>query len=639
MPYLFVEKGKDKGASFEILKEKALKEGGISLGRHFQMDIVLNDMAVSRDHARIVYKDNDYYIIDNNSKHGILINDKKVNKESVLKPDDIIRIGNSVLHFFMDGDSQKVQYEISMDDITKQITIAKTHSGAFNKKKSIAENRLSIIYEISKTIDSILDYERLLEEIMDIVFETMQPERGMIALLDLENKNGKIVKKITRGPNGEKGIEIEISKTICDTVINKGTGLVTYDAIADRLLNDAYSIVANKVRSAICVPIRNMQEIVGLLYIDSRTLPGQFTKEDLEFLSAIGYLAGVAIQNSIAHKTIRNINQILEIKVEERTKELIELNKLKTTLIEKLKKSNEDLKQAYLILQKTQAQLVHSEKMASLGQLVAGITHELNNPLSFVQGNLVTLQEYIRDFSSVLEAYSNIAISEEDLQKISEIKEKVGFDFIFNDLNPLMNGIIEGVTRVKDIVTNLKTFSQLDKAKIKLTDIREGLNSTLNLLIPQYKNKIKVYKEYGETPPIECYAGNLNQVFMNIILNALQAMDEVGGGELWVKTYMDENENLVISIKDTGPGIPPENIKKIFDPFFTTKEVGKGTGLGLSISYGIVEAHNGKITVSSEVGKGTTFYITLPQKLAVKLEGENLVNYKSENTFEKQPSI
>lgn len=306
-------------------------------------------------------------------------------------------------------------------------------------------------------------------------------------------------------------------------------------------------------------------------------------------------------------KELEEYKNELEIKVVQRTQEL--------------NKSNIELSEAYKKLKSTQAQLVHSEKMASLGQLVAGVAHELNNPINFIYGNMPHLRTYINDIKDILGKYEKAHIDKSEKDQIEKLKEEINWDFIMPDLDIMINDCQNGAERSKKIVQDLKNFSRLGEAKFKPADIREGIETTLNLLANYYKNKIKVETDYDDIEKIECFPDQLNQVFMNLLLNAAQAMPQskIDSGQaiVWISTKKD-HDYVTITIKDNGEGIPDENIKKIFDPFFTTKTVGEGTGLGLSISYGIIEKHNGNIEATSELGSGTTFIIKLPinQKMA-----------------------
>lgn len=275
-----------------------------------------------------------------------------------------------------------------------------------------------------------------------------------------------------------------------------------------------------------------------------------------------------------------------------------------------LEKSHQELQEAYQNLQNAQTQLVHSEKMASLGQLVAGIAHELNNPISFIYGNMDHLEEYIGDMKRLINGFTCLSsLNPEERKRVEELLGEVDLDFVLKDLDKLIKSCKNGAERTKNIVTALRNFSRLDEAELKEVDVHQGIESTLELLAHEYKNRINIHKDYGQLPKLYCYASQLNQVFMNLLANAAQAID--GKGDVWIKTHLN-GDTAIISITDSGRGISEENMKRLFTPFFTTKPVGKGTGLGLSISYGIIKKHDGQIRVESRVGAGTTFTIELP---------------------------
>lgn len=278
-----------------------------------------------------------------------------------------------------------------------------------------------------------------------------------------------------------------------------------------------------------------------------------------------------------------------------------------------LNQKNYELKETLDNLKSTQAQLVDSEKMASLGQLTAGIAHEINNPINYVAGNISPLKLDLKDLKKLIAKFRELDDCKNINDKIEEIKElrnELDIDFLFEEIDNLLKGIDEGAKRTKDIVSGLRIFSRLDESDFKQADIHEGIDSTLILLNNKLKNRIKVIKEFATMPKIECLPGKLNQVFMNILNNSAQAIE--GEGEILIKTKMID-DNVIISIKDNGPGIPEKVKKHIFEPFFTTKDVGSGTGLGLPITLGIIENHDGKIEVNSSPGEGSEFVITLPR--------------------------
>ncbi|MBX7230573.1 MAG: two-component sensor histidine kinase [Bdellovibrionales bacterium] len=284
----------------------------------------------------------------------------------------------------------------------------------------------------------------------------------------------------------------------------------------------------------------------------------------------------------------------------EMAKRTFESKKNLKSKINELEIANQEIKE-------TQAKLVHAAKMASLGQLVAGVAHELNNPIGFIYSNLGVLKENVEKLIVLVD------IAEKNPSKLEKAKQEADFDYLVSDVPKLIASCEEGARRTRDIVIGLRNFSRLDEAQLKEVDLHEGLESTLQILSGELKNRITVHKDYGSLPKIYCYASQINQVFMNILSNATQAIE--GLGDIFIKTQKVKNNKIKISIRDTGQGINLEHKDKIFDPFFTTKSSGQGTGLGLSISYSVIEKHGGDIEVYSEPGKGTEFIIFLPVKI------------------------
>jgi len=314
----------------------------------------------------------------------------------------------------------------------------------------------------------------------------------------------------------------------------------------------------------------------------------------------LNFLKGFKFEQTLA------MNHELEARVAARTAEL--------------EKTVENLKQ-------TQVQLIQSEKMSSLGQLVAGVAHEINNPINFIYGNLQPAIRYINDLTEVIELFlqQSLPLSDEINQKIEEID----LEFILKDLPQLLHSMEVGSDRIRDIVLSLRNFSRLDESDKKSIDIHEGLESTFVILRSRIKDQIKrpaikVIKEYAELPKIECYAGQLNQVFMNLLSNAIDALDEAWETDntleptITIRTGLIDNQ-LKVQIKDNGNGIPNDIQIKLFDPFFTTKPVGKGTGLGLAISQQIVvERHKGSLECHSRTDEGTEFIIQIPMSQTLK---------------------
>ncbi len=309
-------------------------------------------------------------------------------------------------------------------------------------------------------------------------------------------------------------------------------------------------------------------------------------------------------------------NQLLaEREKRARSEALLDTRRETETL---LKNRNQELEELNAQLQENNNQLVQSEKMAAIGQLAAGVAHEINNPVGFVKSNLGTLKEYVDAFKQLIAYYSEFLVSTDEARKaelrreIKTLREDEDIEFIAEDVDNLLTESIEGAERIQEIVQNLKSFARADAKEAKDYDVNEGLEATLNIVWNELKYKCDVHREFNAVPRIKCFGGQLNQVFMNLLVNASHAIPEKG--EITVRTE-EVDGTIVVTISDTGVGISPENMDRIFNPFFTTKEVGKGTGLGLAISHGIIEKHQGKLEVDSIVGEGTTFRVIIPANL------------------------
>ncbi len=359
--------------------------------------------------------------------------------------------------------------------------------------------------------------------------------------------------------------------------------ILNSDTISDpRFRSRIISREGNAPESAMCWPLIVEHEVIGVLSINRDREKPAFQSDDLEIGRVIMEFFAIAFENVRLHA--RNTRNVKELRV----------------LVKKLEDA--------------QNQLLQSEKMASIGQLAAGVAHEINNPVGYIGSNLSTLTKYVGDILNLVEAYESadgvLKGAPAMYQEILNIREEIEIDYLKEDLHALIDESLEGVDRVKRIVRDLKDFSHVDEAEWQEADLHKCLDSTLNIVHNEIKYKAEVRKEYGELPLIYCMPSQLNQVFMNLLVNAVHAIED--HGVITIRTGTLGDGRVSIEISDTGMGIPPENLNKLFDPFFTTKPVGEGTGLGLSLSFGIIEKHKGRIEVESEMGKGSTFRIFLP---------------------------
>jgi signal transduction histidine kinase len=314
---------------------------------------------------------------------------------------------------------------------------------------------------------------------------------------------------------------------------------------------------------------------------------------------------------------VRQLASALTAKWEMTQQAALQIDNLEAAVEErtgKLVRANEALQAEMVERKHLESQLVQSEKLASIGQLAAGVAHEINNPIGYIFSNFGMLEGYLDKLFEMLSAYEiaegNVG-PPEIAERLASLRETMQLDFLKEDVPGLMRESKEGIVRVRTIVQDLKDFSRVDSAQEwQWASLHQGIDSTLNVVASEVRYQADVVKEYGRIPDIECLPSQLNQVVMNLVVNAAHAMGPQRGC-ITLRTGT-EGDDVWLEVADTGCGIPAENLSRVFDPFFTTKPIGKGTGLGLSLSYGIVQKHRGHIDVRSEVGKGTTFRVVLP---------------------------
>jgi signal transduction histidine kinase len=397
--------------------------------------------------------------------------------------------------------------------------------------------------------------------------------------------------------------------SIINYVANMQEYLLISDATNDQdFANDSY-IIQHQSKSILCNPILNKGQLIGILYLENNLTVGAFTIDRLRILNLLSSQAAISLENAQLYSN-------LEEKVTQRTQELNE--------------NNLHLEQTLHELKATQSQLIQTEKMSSLGQMVAGIAHEINNPVNFIYANIEHASNYIESIINLLNIYQQEYPCPS--ATIEKYRQDNDFDFVIQDLPRILDSMMVGSERIRKIILSLRNFSRLDESAIKSVDIHEGIDSTLMILETRFQEKLGyssnvIIKKYGDIPLVRCYASQMNQVFMNIISNAIDVLKQRqenlsttelknNPSQIIIRTKIINNNWVQVSIKDNGMGINPEIKQRIFDPFFTTKPVGEGTGLGLSISYQIVvEKHGGVLDCISAPGKGTEFIIEIPIKL------------------------
>ncbi len=421
------------------------------------------------------------------------------------------------------------------------------------------------VREISEAMVSMLSIKEVVDRILAALTQTMDVDRAVVLLLDDDRRTLTVAAH--QGDWEEDVLEggIAADHPIVKQLWMRRDELARADFTdePDPETRDACQEVFDILEVRLLVPILFGVDLIGVIAVGGKVSGERLSPDDRQLLRTLANQSSIAIENAKAFDEIAQLNENLEARVEERTEEL----------------------------QRTQAQLVQNEKMVSLGQLVAGIAHELNNPIGFVHANLQLMQGYVDKLLAKVPA---------DDPQVARAQEA---------LHKLFNRSREGTQRVKQIVADLRAFSRLDQAEVQEVDLHEGIDRTLSLMEPRLKEGVEVERDYGDLPPVRCYAGQLNQVFMNLLMNACDALD--GSGAIRIRTRAHAT-GVRLEFSDDGPGIPAAIRNRLFEPFFTTKEVGKGTGLGLSLSHGIVQRHGGSIRVEESDRGGALFVIDLP---------------------------
>jgi light-regulated signal transduction histidine kinase (bacteriophytochrome) len=521
------------------------------------------------------------------------------------KPEEISLAQTLTSHFSMAIQQQEMYQQVQTMNQQMQALNLDLERRVQEKTSDLEKSLLltEVLRQITQQIRSTLDYRTTLQSIVREVRSLLNTDRVVIYQF-LDETNGEVIVEEVNGAWGSVLGMKAPSECFPDEYARlylRGRVRATNDT-ASASLSPCHQefLLFLQVQANLVVPINMGQNLWGLLIAHQCESPRNWQDDEIDLLQQLADQAAIAIQQS-------QLYEVSRAACEEATAKAAQLAK---TLQE---------------LKETQTQLIQTEKMSSLGQLVAGIAHEINNPVTFISGNLSHASEYTKDLLELLRLYQWHYADQN--QEIASLTEEIDLDFLAEDLPKMISSMRVGAERICSIVLSLRNFSRLDEAQMKPVNLHEGIDNTLLILQHRLKAninlpKIEIIKEYGNLPLVECYTGQLNQVFMNILSNAIDALEEslvqgktTNTPEIRIRTEIVNAGKVVIRIADNGLGMKEEVIRRVFDPFFTTKPVGKGTGLGLAISYQIVaDKHRGVMKCVSEPGKGTEFWVEIPLK-------------------------
>lgn len=533
----------------------------MTIGRSRNNDLHLQDPSVSGFHARVRIEEGKHFIEDMGSKHGLEINGKKVTSH-LLTANDLIQLG---VYQFRFAEAQTADSE--------PISLPPAGIG-----------HLRLLLDVTRIINSSIALRDVLEHVMDAVIEVTGAER---AFLMLTNKEGELEFKVARNldPAGLESGKVAISYSTVDRVRSTGAPVVLVDTLEGDALPASRSIRALGLRSVMCVPLKVLDRLIGVIYVDSHKRVKEFSQTDLWLFESLGSHAALALEKSRLYEQLQLHSASLEDQVRQRTATLAQ--------------TNDELRQAYAELGQAQAQMVQAEKLAAIGRLAAGIAHEINSPLGVITSNLDVMYRAICRLEQRLKAAPGF----DELDRQLGIHEQVeGFEDIQRNSQTAS-------ARIHNIIKALENFVGLDQAERKQINVNEALDTTLTLLQNRIGNRIRVVREYGALLPLTCSPSRINQAFMNVLMNAVQAIE--GPGEVWIRSEQLADQ-IKITIEDTGRGMRQDQLAHVFEPIITQKEGRMGVGLGLAITRQFVQEHSGTIKLESEAGVGTKVILSLP---------------------------
>jgi two-component system, NtrC family, sensor kinase len=456
---------------------------------------------------------------------------------------------------------------------------------------------LSLLIELAAAVNATLEPEAIYEQALQRLVHRMGYQSAFLLLVDPVRQviRGHKAAGAAAGRREFERIEFNLDEPhyASSRVVASGVPVVIEDVETTTVPVDRPTARALGIRSVVMVPLRLKDRVLGVLSVTSSEARG-VGPTDLELLAAVANHVAVAVDRADSFQTIEELSRGLEEKVRVRT--------------EQLRTAHEETQSAYRELQATQVQLIQREKMASVGQLVAGVAHELNNPIGFVYSNVTTLEDFIGRLRGMLEVYRSVPLPDTERARVEAAWNGRKVDYALRYLDSMTEGIKEGAERARKIVRDLRVFARSQDDVWQSVDLHEELESSLTLLNHLLKDRVTVHRKFGDLPAVECIRSQIDQVFLNLLANAAQAI--TGTGAITIETRAEGGAAVVV-ISDTGPGIPAGLLGRIFDPFFTTKPVGEGTGLGLSISYEIVKKHGGDIHAESSPG-GAAFTVRIP---------------------------